>query len=70
MTDIGIELPAWGIPVMFGAIYWPLTLFFGCLSLYVGVLRARGIARIIFIASALLLIADAGLGIYYAIAGH
>ncbi|HEF4728707.1 hypothetical protein [Burkholderia multivorans] len=55
---------------MFGAIYWPLTLFFGCLSLYVGVLRARGIARIIFIASALLLIADAGLGIYYAIAGH
>ncbi|WP_261525338.1 hypothetical protein [Burkholderia multivorans] len=70
MTDIGIELPAWGIPVMFGAIYWPLTLFFGCLSLHVGVLRARGIARIIFIASALLLIADAGLGIYYAIAGH
>ncbi|WP_146122231.1 hypothetical protein [Burkholderia multivorans] len=67
MTDIGIELPAWGIPVMFGAIYWPLTLFFGCLSLYVGVLRVRGI---IFIAIALLLIADAGLGIYYAIAGH
>ncbi|WP_220085065.1 hypothetical protein [Burkholderia multivorans] len=56
--------------MMFGAIYWPLTLFFGCLSLYVGVLRARGIARIIFIASALLLIADAGLGIYYAITGH
>ncbi|MBU9132271.1 hypothetical protein KTD17_04575 [Burkholderia multivorans] len=47
-----------------------MTLFFGCLSLYVGVPRVRGIARIIFIAIALLLIADAGLGIYYAIAGH
>ncbi|EGD05599.1 hypothetical protein [Burkholderia pseudomultivorans] len=70
MSDIGIELPVWVIPVMFGAIYWPLTLFFGCLSLYVGVLRVRGIARIVFIAIALPLIADAGLGIYYAIAGY
>ena len=69
MSDIGIELPFWVIPVGYGAIYWPVTLFFGCLSLYVGVMRMRGIGRIAFVVIALPLIAVACLGIYYAVAG-
>ncbi|MBY4724427.1 MULTISPECIES: hypothetical protein [Burkholderia] len=70
MSDIGIDLPIWVVPVLYGAIYWPVTLFFGSLCLYVGVTRLRGIRRIAFIIIALPLIAVACLGIYYAIAGY
>lgn len=27
MSDIGIDLPIWVVPVLYGAIYWPVTLF-------------------------------------------
>ncbi|VWC73087.1 hypothetical protein BLA39750_00702 [Burkholderia lata] len=70
MSDIGIDLPLWIVPVICGAIYWPLTLFFGALCLYVGVTRVHGTGRIAFIVIALPLIAVACLGIYYAITGH
>jgi len=70
MSDIGIDLPLWIVPVIVGAVYWPLTLFFGSLCLYVGVARMRGIGRIAFIGIALPLIAVACLGIYYVIAGY
>ena len=70
MSDIGIDLPIWVIPVLYGAIYWPVTLFFGSLSLYVGVTRLHGIRRIAFIVIALPLLAVACLGIYYALAGY
>ncbi|AOJ40949.1 hypothetical protein CFB50_19875 [Burkholderia sp. AU33423] len=70
MSDISIDLPIWVIPVLYGAIYWPVTLFFGSLSLYVGLTRLHGIRRIAFILIALPLIAVACLGIYYAVAGY
>ncbi|KAF1036308.1 MAG: hypothetical protein GAK33_03867 [Burkholderia lata] len=70
MSDIGIDLPLRIVPVIYGAIYWPLTLFFGALCLYAGVTRLRGIGRIAFTVIALPLIAVACLGIYYAIAGY
>ena len=66
MSDIRIDLPLWIIPVICGAIYWPLTLFFGLLCLYVGAMRVRGIGRVAFIVIGLLLVGDAALGIYHA----
>lgn len=70
MSDIGIDLPIWIIPVLYGALYWPVTLFFGSLCLYVAVARLRGIRRIAFIVIALPLLAVACLGIHYAVAGY
>jgi hypothetical protein len=50
--------------MIYGAIYWPLTLCVGAVGLYVGVTRLRGVWRVVCVVIALLFIVDAGAGIY------
>ncbi|MEK7912669.1 hypothetical protein AAB988_14830 [Burkholderia contaminans] len=64
MSDIAIDIPFPVIAMIYGAIYWPLTLCVGAVGLYVGVTRLRGVWRVVCIVIALLFVGDAGAGIY------
>ncbi|HHX4055976.1 MAG: hypothetical protein ACN6QT_24145 [Burkholderia contaminans] len=64
MSDIAIDIPFPVIAMIYGAIYWPLTLCVGAVGLYVGVTRLRGVWRVVCVVIALLFIGDAGAGIY------
>jgi hypothetical protein len=64
MSDIAIDIPFPVIAIIYGAIYWPLTLCVGAVGLYVGVTRLRGVWRVVCVVIALLFIVDACAGIY------